>query len=1363
MAVTHQYLIFEINIKNIAQIQTLQSTLHPLDGDATVIGNGIGAILAAPDDAAIKYLAPKLGPHAVFSSPSITSKWFGTEDHFPTNVATFDRKSGGWFGWGWLFGDTTHYHWRGVFNYTPDPVATVGAPPNFQRRKWIDGFELPALGEGGTGSAAVSRGASRHVQGMGLALHHQTVLRTHSSTENGDAAVNALWERFYIRVRSVPAAAATLWRARTNFSAASGLAIQMLPSGQLGVNQVDGISTMTLVGTFAPPALDTWARVDLLYSFGQFGLGTPLNTLVVLLNGTTVFTFQDLLNSIQGAGTVHTTSELGGTAANVMAVDIDDWMCATYPAPTDGIDFQNGSAMRLISVTSLAPATTWVGDFRTLLQNPGDVALLGLTSSTAGAPIVANTDGLDVISAEPQAIGVVGIVIAVKATTIQAGATLGISGGAELTGSASGPIVQLGGNWMQFLYRPTPAAQAIKPLTAIQLTLAHGGAGLSTVFTLMAVAEILGTFGPEDTPHVVPVPKVPVHLGVHNAPYARTPWGTLTTPPIQPVYVKTGTYVGNDTGQDLAFPVPIHFFICRPSTAGIGFLWWSSMISAHAGCDEGPTPQHLVQALIDPAFVPAGLDLQQQQTLLRIVGNSAKSNAAGITYTYLAIGDPGMRFVLAGCLTKFKGALDVITRFAHAGFNALAGWFLWEQVSGGVTTGLHYKGPGHAPSSISPLNAAEIANALQFNAVGQLTSKSAFMGANTFDGVPFCLFRMDDLAVGDAGKVVQLVSYVGDGTASRTVALTPVTGKRPMWALVVPHNGVALFRDPSYLTTASAAWNTGNVNAGTGIVGGAIDSISIGITLNANGVVYDIFAIPGDSVAGNGGWSVPGEFMPVSPEPPPGAPTDDGSIGHAEPPNAPILDPAPPPAPLPDPLPPVGPMPTLTDDLVVACEPATRITVNLALSRIGIGKQIANIATDQTREAVAVRLVYNDAIQETLRDFAWPFATRYVQLAVLNAGVRPNSDWLYVYRQPNDCLFERRLVVSRTDVGDPAPSPFLCSSDDTGGLIFANLANAVLEYTARPKCPHTRGEPLFREAAAWKLAELIAPSLSRMTDAVAFCQKGYAEAIAKATLVLRPGIPGEVPAAATVDVSAAAKRANLDVINLALIRIGARTIRNTTTDQSREAQMVRSIFELELLATLRDYPWSFATVYVTPALVAGTVAVPVNGDWQYSFRLPADVVFVRRLVSSLRRAYDRNPPTFKTGRDATGPLLFTDFVTSTLTPIVVEYTNRPEGAVLISDALFRDAFAWRLAWSLAPSLAMIVPETPETVGRGPEDNQMQRIPRTAPASGMQLRQRAADNARQCYYFALGTATRAAANEDQANTDPTDADWITGRG
>lgn len=1362
MAVTNQYLIYEINLNSIASVQTLQNTLHVLDGDATVVGNGIGAILAAPDVAAVKYAAPKLAPHVPFVSPSITSKWFGTEAQFPTNVATFDRKSGGWFGWSWLFGDTTHYYWRGVFNYTPAVTNGVVAAVTFRRRRWIDGFELPDQGEGAGGGGLCARAASRHVQGMGLALHHSTAPRTHATNENGDAQPDASWERFYVRVRTPPATASTLWRFKTNVSPAQGLALQMLPSGNLTVNEVDAAGLLTQVGNIAAVALDTWVRVDLVYAVAQAGQAFPKETLKVWFNGTSVFSFTDLGHNIQtNAATRHVSSELGGTVANTMAVDLDDWFCADYAAVTDGVDFQNGSAMRLVSATSLDASTTWAGDYRALNQNPADTAVASMTSSTAAAPLLVNTDAVDVISAEAQGIGMVALLVALKGTTIIAGGTLGVvGGGGELTGTLNAAVVQdASDNWMNFLYRPTPTEQALRPQLPIKLSLVHGGAGLTTVRALFGVVELLGVFGPEDAPHVVPAPKVPVRTGVHNAPYPNTPWATLTTPPIQPVYIKAGTYIGNDVGIDLNFPVPIHFLWIRPLAGDAGGAkWWSSLIGAHKGLEQQAIAAHMVHAGIDPGFVPAGLDLQQQQSTLKIVGSDTQSNASGVTYAYLAMGDPGRRFILCDALKKSVGTVTVVTSLSHAGFTPQAG-FIWQEILNGSTAaGLFYKGPGHASQSLSPLGGVEVANALQFG-LGQLTSLSAFHLPNA-NQMPCALFRDDD-GSSNKGKTVQVFSYVGDGNATRVVAFTTLIGKRPLWAMVVPHNGNAIYRDPSHTGTTSTTAATGGSNAATGLIAGAVDSITVGIALNANAIVYDVLLVPGDTVAGNAGWSVLGEFMPVPPDPPPGAPTDANSVGSAEPPNAPVDDatstrstsiPF-------DPLPPAGPMPSLTDDVVAACTADTHRMINIALTRIGISKQIANVSTDAIAEAAEVRLLYNDAIQQTLRDFAWPFATRYVQMAVLNGGVRPNSDWLYAYRQPVDCIFERRIVVSRTDVANAAPVPFACSSDDTGNLIFTNLQHAVLEYTARPKCPHTRGEPLFREAAAWKLAELLAPALSRLTDTAINCAKGYAEAIGKAQLVFRPGNAGDVPPASVYDTTAVQLAANVGVVNLALIRIGARTIGNLASDQSREAQVARIIFEQELRAVLRDFPWAFATAYVTPALVGGTTAVPVNADWQYSYRLPTDTVFVRRLVDGTRRAYGRTPPTFRTALDTTGALLYTEMASTTALPVVVEYTRRPTGAVSVSDPLFKDALAWKLAWTMAPSLAQIVPEKPESVGRGPDDGA---VPRERPSSAMSLRSRAAEAARQYYYFALAAATVAAANESEPDLTSTDADWVSGR-
>lgn len=1368
MSETNQYLIFYIYSSDLAFIQSVQGSLIPIDTAGGITGNGVGAILAAPDDAAVKYAAPKLPAHSPVVAPGIASTWFGTEDHFPTNVASFDRKSGGWFGWSFLFGDTTHYHWRGIFVYVPPPDP-VGGPTlqNIATRRWIDGFEIQAGGEGGGGGQSfIGRGGSRHVEGMGLMLRGSTTPHTHATNEYGGAAQASSWERFYIRIRKLPTASSTLFRAKQNLSPAAGVVIQITPTGQLAIFDMSAVSTLTFIATTPGPALDTWARIDI---FLKWGGGVP--AFEMWLNGTDVLQISGI-TSMAGLGVLHVSSEMGDTNANTLGCDVDDWMNADLPATTAGIDFQSGSAMFLITPTALDPASSvnWVGDYRALAQMPAGNAQASVTSATAAAALIALTDASEVIGENPEAVGLVAMVCSLKITGAQAANAVGFIG-ADLSGALTALGVAMTNGFLTFLWKLPATPTALKVTHPIKLTYNHGNAGASTVNSMLAVCELVGIFGPEDRPHVVPAPKtVPPSLGIHNAPYPRTPWARLTTTPQQPVLVVTGTYVGNGTGQDLHFAVPVHFFHTRPLAAEVGgAIWWSSLIGAHKAQEKQWQANALCDARINPAFVPAGLDLQQQDTILSIAGADPQSNQNAITYSYVAICDPGMRFLLNDALKHHVGTVDQVTTLVHPRYTPLAGFFFSES-SGATTPQLWFKGPGNALQSITSIAGVETALAVQFG-LATITNRSAFNALGVGDQVAIALFRIDDTGVGDAGKVFQIFTYTGDGAASRSLACTPASGKRPMWAYIQPHNAAGYYRDPSHAGVTSSQMNAGLI-ATLGITAGGIDSITVGSTLNANGIVYDVLVIPGDTVAGNNGWSVAGTFMPVDPNPPPDAPFDADS--PQEPPDAPVDDPEAPAGPLPDPIAATGPMPGLTDDLAAACEPDTRRMINVALGRIGISKQIANVATDRSAESTSIRLNYNEAIQTTLRDFPWPFATRYAQLAVLNAGVRPNTDWRYAYRQPSDCLFERRLVVSRTDVANPDAVPFQLSSDfdpgdaaaeppvasSGGGIIFTNLPNAVLEYTARPKCPHTKSEPLFRDAAAWKIAEMSAPALSRMTDATVMCAKAYQATIEQAYVVLRPGNAGDVPAAATVDVAAAAVVANLSVANAALIQIGAKTIRNLTSDQSREAQLVRIVFEQELRATLRDYPWPFATIYVTPVLVAGTLTVPVNADWQYSYRLPTDLVFARRLVTLRRRAYEPNPSPFKVAQDATGGLLFTDVETTAAQPIVLEYTNRPEGVVLVADPLFRDALAWRISWRLAPSLALLVPDRPEAVGRGPDESAEKTKERTA--TGNSLRARAADKARECYYFAIASARVGAAREAQPDETPVDASWISER-
>lgn len=165
---------------------------------------------------------------------------------------------------------------------------------------------------------------------------------------------------------------------------------------------------------------------------------------------------------------------------------------------------------------------------------------------------------------------------------------------------------------------------------------------------------------------------------------------------------------------------------------------------------------------------------------------------------------------------------------------------------------------------------------------------------------------------------------------------------------------------------------------------------------------------------------------------------------------------------------------------------------NLALSRVGISSTIA--ALDETsQEAIACNAVYEQARDEVLRDFPWPFARKYVELGLVEE--EPNDDWDYSYRYPSDCIRALRLVS-----GDPQGRtriPFQLGHDDSGRLLFTDEEDAELIYTARFTDP-AHFDPTFASALAWRIAVDIAAPLARSDSQRERAEAGYKQALAQA-------------------------------------------------------------------------------------------------------------------------------------------------------------------------------------------------------------------------------------------------------------------------
>jgi len=1358
MATVEKWLEFTVHLTDKARVAELQA-LYPA-----------GAKNVAPITMSTLMAAPIQETSATFAAPCSRSPYFIPGSAYPRDVAQFTRKSGGWFGLSFLFGNTTNYHWYANFAYAAGTTAEIDGTPTevvaiAQRRNMMSFDAIGTMEEaGGLGSTAINRGASRHADGAGFSVRQESSSHevSMSPTSGGGGASNQAWDRFYMRVNKAPTLGlARFYRVGLAGGASRGFSLDLTVDLRVQFKNIqDGGTEAGFNTTTDQLEIGRWYRFDVVWKSGAAGSNQTRVYIGRKLVMTQVVTASGGMNTASNHAASYLGSFAGWETGDQPEMDFDDWVMADWPTVDSGgrfagKDWLNGSRVKFIPLSAMGPGNAWTGpvDHRMLnanLHNPVAAdATSKFTTSTSGAALVGTVEAKE-ITTVPGALGAVAFyVVAFIRQTVAGAGTIGwrFNGLLDLAALAS---QSTGYRWERRLYRPSGLTDPIASLTPLEVHhIKAANVNPADCQALGAVVELIGTFGDEDVPadteeSDTPPALPPRRLGTHNAPYPGSPWARATAPVQSPVVVHSGTYVGNSTITELTFRSNVNWIWIRQVSAVAGQFFFSSAWAGHFEGQEAALPG--IDALLDPAFVPSGvIDTQEQRCVVRLVGDSLAWNRTAITYEYVAVMDPGARLMLNGQFHHQTTVVSFANPLPVATFTPEYTFFQVENVSGsGYQRSV--KGLGHAAPNGSILNLAESATIAQV-AAGSITSLATLHNGNDRPTL-YSAWRRDD-GSGDPNrfKVVKIGSYVGDGSASRTVGFENATGLRPLFAIVTPHTALSYVRDPSNLTNTSNAMGTGTSST-TAITAGGIDSFSVGSTLNTNGVTFEYFVILGSATAGNGGWSIDGEFAYLEP--------DWIDPDFVEPPD---FDEEPTPV---DPDPDPGPDDTedCTDPDSVCILATTRVA-NVALTHIGVTKLLTNYCTQNSTEAQVVRALYEDSVRKVLRDFPWPFATKYAALVL--ASTQPsaaNEDWDFAYRMPADCIFERRLVTDREGTANPTPPPFMLSSDASGGLIFTNEADAFLCYTCRPVCVAFASDTLFREALGWHLAGALAPPLTRMTDVAKMCYEKYDEAIAKAHAVIKPGVPGLRTAAdpTSPDAGAACIAANVDVANAALLRIGARPVANLSSEQSREAIAVMMIFENELRATLRDYPWRFAKRYnETLTFIAGTESVPVNADWQYSHRLPSDYVMARRLITQgTGRSYDENPKVFEISTDATGPLLFSH----ELDPML-EYTARIPCAVNQADPLFKDAFAWRLSAALAPSLAQVDPEMPEQHGRGPEDPPQKDMRIRSKPNKAAMRLQVAQMARRMYERVLVQARVADANE--ANPEhPGEAPWIAGR-
>ncbi len=156
--------------------------------------------------------------------------------------------------------------------------------------------------------------------------------------------------------------------------------------------------------------------------------------------------------------------------------------------------------------------------------------------------------------------------------------------------------------------------------------------------------------------------------------------------------------------------------------------------------------------------------------------------------------------------------------------------------------------------------------------------------------------------------------------------------------------------------------------------------------------------------------------------------------------------------------------------------------------------------------------------------------------------------------------------------------------------------------------------------------------------------------------------------------------AKTTVCNQALSHLGTGlTIANIESDQSEAARACRTFFDDCVEACLRDGHWPFANKTVSLSLVTSSEddSHPTE-EWDYSYRMPSDCLFFRRIPSGSRNDSRKSRIPTKLSRDDGGQLIFCDIENAK-----GEYTMK-----LMNPgywpADFRLAVSFRLAHYIAP-------------------------------------------------------------------------------
>ena len=737
--------------------------------------------------------------------------------------------------WGPTGPDMNLVWWGNIVKINGSAGENPSGLANIPQRRWICGFEFDN-GSEILGSDR-SREASRTIEGMGLSVRGDNLRTTEFVISNAlfrpGYQPTKSWERFYLRVKSYPSANLNLWYSYISDFVESGGCLILNSDGKLSTASIIGNAPTVLGTTDQSLELNKWYKVDVILECNQSGtVGIKLR---LWLNGSLKLTSQGLSASYVGKYHVGSTLCPLGNYNDSAEFDLDDWISSDVPDPLNSIDWKTGSHVRKHYNTAFGGLNVWDGNFEQLnqLYNADDNQNSILTNSNSGDILDGLTDVNNKQDSIGQSLATVAAIVGISSSD-DAGAdgTLGYSlaGASPVMASIDESTSQLS---RQVAYIPSGLNLPIPSMVPFRILHAHSATtDLNTVFGLQPVVEHIGTFGPEDDPTTLDLPR-----NLHNCNYPNTVWASSSSPPDAPVTSIGGTYTGNGTGQSINLPLPCHFLFIRCVTLDVSpVIQFGCSARGHSSSEVEPFPNF-------PRLYVNSLG----QAKFTVAGTNNRINANGETYQYIAFCDPGQRYNICGSFHHNITIPTVVNSLVDENFTPDGVFAQLEPSGGGV---LSFKGKGNGTNDGTRLdnNGNLITNWGHFT-TGSITSEVDLHNTSVGGVRPinYSAWRMTD----GEDSMCRILSYVGNGASPRAIALTPTTGRYPLFGIVIPHNKQPYFRDPSHTGLNSTRFVSGDlVNDGIRAVG--LDSFTVGSALNENGIIYEVFVILGGLTPDNG-------------------------------------------------------------------------------------------------------------------------------------------------------------------------------------------------------------------------------------------------------------------------------------------------------------------------------------------------------------------------------------------------------------------------------------------------------------------------------------------------------------------------------